>query len=862
MVVLRLTVKIPPAEVAGKTASPPKSTTFMLPVYEPEKMKLGALAWRITEQWRKLCPDAPPLKIKKLLDDEYDGVELDLELTVADAFVDFGKARIDSCDQRATIRVVQEPAQEPLRYQSVAQDWNSAAEYYSKNARFAKTRPPVPLFACSQPSLANQKPPVQPGQVRASIEHYDLTRHSLSTEKPEKTSKRPVESVAISSKHSKQGATFRNEENKAEHTRSASNVKKYPKVAVEIKTASSQGAKMRVPPRNNINATSKRGRLSVTDRYLIESRQSDSSLTKRPRRSCPTDATHLSASDNDEPLPKRRNTTSRRNISAVKEQTEGLGLISRQGDDPDTESIQDLTTLFANSDEAEITEDIYTKNSKTSPIKDQSRKRSITNLQKNEVNQDYAKDISKPNVVDLTTTVPSSPDNQSCLRSPKSGQQSPSAGPSIPTPTTDIVTPSRKHKLNTRRSDSLKGSIDSEVVTHDGASHVPDRVHRMPLDDIAQEKLLERKLEKARERRCSMKEIDQRALLLGLTEQLHTTEQLGELPKVTRLQAQVKNAEVDLEKIMIEMGEEGVENEHNNDHPSSYRSPSPTLSSGYSPKEGDSKTPKDDTSGNQSPSANSLTASELKSNTKGRRSSASEDKSMRTASLDSKTNLTTKSIERSESSKSSLVANEIPDHDVPGSDISSRGASTPQRVPSQDINNPSSHSGSDSDQDIDLEKEQPTRNDQSSEPEYVAKGMSFANFGSDMSIDSDSDCHSHIYKSPNKPLPVEKTSVKTRTAFSTPFDKRNSTSLSLSQPVPATDNLTPEFVKASSSTKHRKTTRPTLKSLLEEQKPKGLEKGGAAPSKSAHPVKQPKTFLRQSLDTLSATAKRSFSRKL
>lgn len=74
-----------------------------------------------------------PLQIKKLLDDDHESDDLDTDMTVADVFVDNGKARADGHDQRRAVRVVQKPANgevSPVRFPSVTQDWDAAAEHY------------------------------------------------------------------------------------------------------------------------------------------------------------------------------------------------------------------------------------------------------------------------------------------------------------------------------------------------------------------------------------------------------------------------------------------------------------------------------------------------------------------------------------------------------------------------------------------------------------------------------------------------------------------------------------------------------------------------------------------------------------
>ena len=90
-----------------------------------------------------------PLQIKKLVDDKYPSVEIDADYTVADVFVDIGKAELDKLDQHATVRVIQKPGVfSPLRMPSIDQEWNSF--YAPSHARLQSAVhaiPPVPLFS-------------------------------------------------------------------------------------------------------------------------------------------------------------------------------------------------------------------------------------------------------------------------------------------------------------------------------------------------------------------------------------------------------------------------------------------------------------------------------------------------------------------------------------------------------------------------------------------------------------------------------------------------------------------------------------------------------------------------------------------
>ncbi|OAX79935.1 hypothetical protein ACJ72_05740 [Emergomyces africanus] len=147
MVLLRLTVKVYPREQLGQPCTPDSAAnndvtrpaaTFLMVVWRPEEMKLGKLACMIQEKWKRLKPDAEPLEIRKLVDDKYEEDALDAELTVADVFVDSGKALADGLDQRGAIRVIQQPGR-PERYGSVIQDWAAVTNKY--------VRAPPPLFS-------------------------------------------------------------------------------------------------------------------------------------------------------------------------------------------------------------------------------------------------------------------------------------------------------------------------------------------------------------------------------------------------------------------------------------------------------------------------------------------------------------------------------------------------------------------------------------------------------------------------------------------------------------------------------------------------------------------------------------------
>ncbi|CAL5865900.1 uncharacterized protein PFLUO_LOCUS106 [Penicillium psychrofluorescens] len=145
MVLLRLRVVVFPREQLSSTrrmfnflpnhddpnaslSSSAKPASFLLVVPSPEDVSLAGLSSLIQDKWKKLYPDLERLVIKKLLDSENPTDDLDPDMTVADVFVDIGKARREGLDQRGTLHVIQKPAQSPpVRFPSVDIDWDSAA---------------------------------------------------------------------------------------------------------------------------------------------------------------------------------------------------------------------------------------------------------------------------------------------------------------------------------------------------------------------------------------------------------------------------------------------------------------------------------------------------------------------------------------------------------------------------------------------------------------------------------------------------------------------------------------------------------------------------------------------------------------
>ncbi|KAK2734151.1 hypothetical protein FQN57_001866 [Myotisia sp. PD_48] len=153
MVVLRLAIKVaspvvPDESSPKRTRNAPTtlantSTDFLMVLREPEKTKLGHLARIIKSKWAELRADAEPLQIKRMLNKAYDTCELSPELTAEDVFVDIGQAAREGHDQHGILIVIPQPTVSNIRYGSVVQDWNTAAEAYPDSLNFVGVEAPV-----------------------------------------------------------------------------------------------------------------------------------------------------------------------------------------------------------------------------------------------------------------------------------------------------------------------------------------------------------------------------------------------------------------------------------------------------------------------------------------------------------------------------------------------------------------------------------------------------------------------------------------------------------------------------------------------------------------------------------------------
>ncbi|KAJ5648741.1 hypothetical protein N7490_005113 [Penicillium lividum] len=184
MVFLRLEVRVyPPEQLPGFLRSilpgkrPESDETnkqkpfagLLLTLEKPEDLSMGDLGRLIKQKWEAIHPNSP-LVIKKLLDDTMPAVDIEVETSVQDVFVDRGKARADGHDQRGIVRVIQKPcAHAPERLPSVDLDFEAASESFSRKRKQQTPESDVPS---KEPRLEGQtgrstlEAPTSPGSTR------------------------------------------------------------------------------------------------------------------------------------------------------------------------------------------------------------------------------------------------------------------------------------------------------------------------------------------------------------------------------------------------------------------------------------------------------------------------------------------------------------------------------------------------------------------------------------------------------------------------------------------------------------------------------------------------------------------------
>ncbi|KAJ6025067.1 hypothetical protein N7540_005864 [Penicillium herquei] len=187
MVFLRLEVKVFIAEQVNESRILPSvfqnefgddgsqtscCATLLLMLKNPEQLSMGDLAHLIKEKWNTLRPDCEPLIIKKLLDDAMPLIDLELGMSVADAFVDYGKAHADGYDQRAAVRVihVSDSYCPGERFPSLVQDFEGAAEAYAQ-------RQAEKLFTTASSPTPGEFRSVSIRTMEAPVTNYEMAPH-------------------------------------------------------------------------------------------------------------------------------------------------------------------------------------------------------------------------------------------------------------------------------------------------------------------------------------------------------------------------------------------------------------------------------------------------------------------------------------------------------------------------------------------------------------------------------------------------------------------------------------------------------------------------------------------------------------
>ncbi|KAJ5720230.1 uncharacterized protein N7483_008164 [Penicillium malachiteum] len=187
MVFLRLEVKVFIAEQVDQSRILPSvfqddfgddgsqtscSAAFLLMLNNPEQLSMGDLAHLIKEKWNTLRPNCEPLIIKKLLDDAMPLIDLELGMSVADAFVDYGKAHADGYDQRAAVRVIHTSDNycSGERFPSLIQDFEGAAEAYAQ-------RKAEKLFTRASSPTPRESHSVSIRSMEAPVPNYEIAAH-------------------------------------------------------------------------------------------------------------------------------------------------------------------------------------------------------------------------------------------------------------------------------------------------------------------------------------------------------------------------------------------------------------------------------------------------------------------------------------------------------------------------------------------------------------------------------------------------------------------------------------------------------------------------------------------------------------
>lgn len=168
MVVLQLRAKIYPRKQAhdpGQDSDeneyrngPRHYATLLLSIPQPEECSVARLGWLISEEWASLFPNQEKLVIKKIVMDEDHTLLLRPQMSVAQIWVNQGKAHTDGWDQCGVVGVIQKPSSHvPQRLPSAVPEFDKAMQTAGK--RVVLRVSPVPGESDPEPEPLEQAGP-------------------------------------------------------------------------------------------------------------------------------------------------------------------------------------------------------------------------------------------------------------------------------------------------------------------------------------------------------------------------------------------------------------------------------------------------------------------------------------------------------------------------------------------------------------------------------------------------------------------------------------------------------------------------------------------------------------------------------
>lgn len=139
MVVLKLRAKIYPRKQAHRPglesdenedrSGPVRYVTLLLSIPKPQECSVARLGWLISEEWSSIFPSLEKLAIKKIVVDEDHTLLLHPQMSVAQVWVNQGRADADGWDQCGVVGVIQKPsAHAPQRLPSAVPGFDDAMQ--------------------------------------------------------------------------------------------------------------------------------------------------------------------------------------------------------------------------------------------------------------------------------------------------------------------------------------------------------------------------------------------------------------------------------------------------------------------------------------------------------------------------------------------------------------------------------------------------------------------------------------------------------------------------------------------------------------------------------------------------------------